>query len=78
MHFKLPSYNPDNEFERQITNPSSVPNRHHWVIVFDGGTEQCSKCGCWDPTPYGMPAHSMAPEECEGIVTITQNTTFIP
>jgi len=31
----------------------------------NGGPEQCVKCGCWDPTPIGIPAYFMAPEKCE-------------
>ena len=59
MKIYIPKYNPDNEFERRLTNP------HKWVVVHDGGPEQCTQCGCWDPTPVGMQAYSMAPKECD-------------
>lgn len=59
MKINIPKYNPDNEFERRLTNA------HKWVIVYDGGPEQCTQCGCWDPTPVGMQAYSMAPKVCE-------------
>ena len=59
MKIHIPKYDSTNEFERRITNP------HQWKIVEDGGPEQCIVCGCWDPTPVGMPAYSMAPITCE-------------
>jgi len=59
MKIHIPKYDSTNEFERRITNP------HQWKIIEDGGPEQCIVCGCWDPTPVGMPAYSMAPVTCE-------------
>jgi hypothetical protein len=55
---KIPPYNPLNEFETRISQ------QHQWQVIYDGGPEQCARCGCWDCTPVGMPAYSMAPKEC--------------